>query len=367
MGRSNLLESRLQTVALPPLIPIVQGFGDPGFFDATFTDTLFSNNWCGGNGGAMSTYASSSGNVTLLRTNFTANSVVYRDDVPRAPGSYQGGAYSTEALAAGGKVYTTAEGCLFQGNAAGARGGGVSVTGATFSATGCDFRDNVAGNGGAVAAERDEEDRPPGVVVLSGGGMRDNSASRSLYNLYYGYGGALLVGDGEEATLDGVAVEGNTGAFGGAVSASAEARVSASGSNFSANVAEIAGGAVQVWGNGSSFVADNCRFVANVAEGDAVSSSSSSGTFPSVDAVGPAGGGFSVSDGGSLVVRDSALEDNTADGRGGGVYCGRAGNVTVVRARFDGQRSALSGSLEGHGGACAAVAGCSVSYLEICV
>eukprot|EP00752_Nemacystus_decipiens_P011444 g10163.t1 len=349
---------------------VLSGYGDTGFFEASFSDTVFSDNWCGGNGGAMSSYTSAAANVTLLRTNFTANAVNYRDDTPNDPGSYRGGAYSTEALGPGARMQTLAEDCLFRGNVAGARGGGVSVDGASFSATGCEFSDNVAGNGGAVAAETREDDHPPGAVVLSGGALRGNSATSSPYNNYYGYGGGLFVGEGDEATVTGVAVEGNAGAFGGAVSAWAEARVSASGSNFSANVAEVAGGAVQVWGNGSVFVSDGCLFVDNAAEGDAPatsssSSSSGSSSFPTVDAVGPAGGAFSVSDGGGLVVRDSGLEGNTADGRGGGVYCGRDANVTVARARFDGQRSALGGSLEGHGGACAAVAGCSVTLDDV--
>eukprot|EP00903_Cladosiphon_okamuranus_P009051 g8653.t1 len=349
---------------------VVSGYDDDGRFEATFSDTLFSGNWCGGNGGAMSTYSSGDGNVTLRRTNFTANSVVYRDDTPRPPGSYGGGAYSTAALGAGASVRTLAEGCTFQGNEAGAHGGAVYAAGAAFSATGCDFSDNVAGNGGAISAERDDDGYLPAVVVLRGGGLRGNSVWRRSWNFWYGYGGALLVADGSEASVLGVLVEANTGYFGGAVAASANASVSASGSNFSENVAEIAGGAAQVWGNGSRFVADGCRFVANAAEGEALpSSSSSSGSGssspPGWDAVGPAGGAFAVSDGGVLVVRDAELRDNAADGRGGGVYCGGAANVTVIRSSFDGQRSALGGSLEGHGGACAAVDGCSVTLEDV--
>ncbi|CAN0333703.1 unnamed protein product, partial [Ectocarpus fasciculatus] len=96
-----------------------------GPFDATFTDTVFSDNWSGGNGGGL--YAvGNGGNVTLLRTNFSGNAAAYREGFFDVPGSYRGG-----GVWASGDVdmAVQAEGCLLEGNEAGAQGGGMAVDG----------------------------------------------------------------------------------------------------------------------------------------------------------------------------------------------------------------------------------------------
>lgn len=325
----------------------------------TFTDTTFSGNWCGGDGGALSAIFGGSANTTLTRTNFSGNAVGYRKDVPDPQGSYRGGALYASGNAPG--MHTRAEACLFDGNDAGSSGGAVSVEGGTFYSDGCDFSDNVAGNGGAIAASEYEESSA--VVSLRDGYMRRNSAEPSSNHLYYGYGGALQAEEGAEAFLFGVTLEENSGAFGGAVSLSSGAQVTASGVEFSSNVAGVGGGAVQVWGNSSRFTCEGCAFDGNFAEGESTStltSSSSSTTAPTIDSAGAAGGAVYVTDGGGALMENSTLSDNAADGRGGGVYCGSAANVTVARGEFNGQRSGQGGNGEAHGGACAAVADCSV-------
>lgn len=326
--------------------------------------------------------------MSFVRANFRNNSVAYRASVPGSTtGSSRGGAYH----ASGADLYTVADSCVFESNEAGAVGGALALDGGTFSATNFTFSDNLAGNGGAIAASEDE-DESPAVVFLRGGVMRRNTAEKSLYNDFYGYGGALRAEEGSKARLYDVAVEENSGAFGGAVSVWAESRVSCSSVNFSSNVAEYAGGAVQVWGNASQFESEGCMFVGNAADGvDPVSggsggtddtalstsaagsggtgssttvfSSSASGTAPTRDSAGAAGGAISATDMGWVFLTDCTLSRNVADGRAGGVYCGSAGNVTAVRVDFEGHRSGVGGHGRGHGGALSAVDGCHVSLV----
>lgn len=267
---------------------------------------------------------------------------------------------------------TVAADCRFQGNEAGAVGGALALDGGIFSAEDCLFSDNMAGNGGAIAASHDSDgfDRDgvesSTVVHLLGGALLRNSAVRYPNGSFdRGNGGALRVENGAGAKLESVVVEGNTGAFGGAISVSAGSRTSSSNSTFSLNVAGITGGAVQVWGNDSRFVSDGCVFISNVAEvlnGDfATTSTSSNVESPTMDDAGASGGAISATDGGVVFLTDSKLSGNVADGRGGGVYCGTTANVIASRVNFDGHTSGARGNSEAHGGGCAAANACLVS------
>ncbi|CAM9999956.1 unnamed protein product, partial [Hapterophycus canaliculatus] len=247
-----------------------------GRFEASITDTIFSGNWCGGNGGGLSAETSGDGNVTLIRTSFYNNTVAYRADVPSPPGSYRGGGfYSSSAAAASGGVFTLLEDCFFEGNRAAAQGGALCVDGGSLSATGCDFSDNSAGRGGALGASGSYFDDPVATsVAVRGGQLRDNAARFYSYTSPENSGGAVFAQGGAEIALYDVPVVGNSAGFGGAVSLETDAHGSAWGVNFSGNAAEVGGGAVHVWGNGSRFVAEGCAFLGNAAGGYAVSASS---------------------------------------------------------------------------------------------
>ncbi|CAN0365056.1 unnamed protein product, partial [Laminaria digitata] len=212
-------------------------------------------------------------------------------------------------------LVSLAESCTFDANYAGAVGGAVAVDGGTFSSTECDYSGNVAGNGGAISAAEEDDDNSPAKVYVSGGTMRGNVAEPYVYAFGEdGYGGALRVQGGSEATLYLVAVQENSGNFGGGISLSAGSRVSCSEVNFSSNAARVAGGAVQAWGNGSHFLSERSLFVENVASGythassdSSSSSGSSSSGVPTLDPAGAAGGAVSVTDRGSVVLLDSTF------------------------------------------------------------
>ncbi|CAN0559205.1 unnamed protein product, partial [Ectocarpus sp. 12 AP-2014] len=319
-------------------------------FDVNFTDTVFSDNWSGGNGGGLWAFLTA-GKLTLLRTNFSNNAVAYREGFFDVPNSHRGGGVW---VSGNGEMAVQAEGCHLEGNEADAQGGGMAVDGGVLRAAGCGFSGNVAGRGGAIAAAGEDDDSVA-VVFVSGGYMRGNSAELVAWNLWYGYGGGLFAQDGAQAVLDGVALDGNSAGFGGGVSLSAGSAVFATGgTNFTSNVAEIGGGAVNAWGSGSSFWAsEGCGFAGNVAGGAAAavaarstsSGSDSSGDSysPTVDPGGPAGGAIYVTNGGAVSVLDSTLSGNSAHGRGGGLYCAGDANVTVARAGFAGHESGVGG------------------------
>ncbi|CAN0562873.1 unnamed protein product, partial [Ectocarpus sp. 12 AP-2014] len=321
-----------------------------GLFDVNFTDTVFSDNWSGGNGGGLWAFLTA-GKLTLLRTNFSNNAVAYREGFFDVPNSHRGGGVW---VSGNGEMAVQAEGCHLEGNEADAQGGGMAVDGGVLRAAGCGFSGNVAGRGGAIAAAGEDDDSAA-VVFVSGGYMRGNSAELVAWNLWYGYGGGLFAQDGAQAVLDGVALDGNSAGFGGGVSLSAGSAVFATGgTNFTSNVAEIGGGAVNAWGSGSSFWAsEGCGFAGNVAGGAAAavaarstsSGSDSSGDSysPTVDPGGPAGGAIYVTNGGAVSVLDSTLSGNSAHGRGGGLYCAGDANVTVARAGFAGHESGVGG------------------------
>lgn len=304
------------------------------------------------------------------RTNFVNNSAVYRSDLLSSLSSYRGGGYS----ASGRGLHTLADGCVFEGNQAGAVGGAVSIDGSSFSATNCDFYGNVAENGGAINAAEGYhgELQFSSDIYLRGGSMRRNVAGRSYcYGGTCGYGGALHAEVGAEAVLYGVVIEENSAKFGGSISLSTDARVSCTYVNFSSNSAAVAGGAVQVWGNGSHFFSNHSVYLSNAANDPSLDSSSTSSgsnlhrtdsesTGPTRDLAGASGGAVSVTDGGTVYITNSAVWSNRADGRGGAVFCGSAANVTVIGAEFSNHDSGVAGDVQGHGGAFAAVDGCRV-------
>lgn len=264
-----------------------------------------------------------------------------------------------------------AEACVFEANEARAVGGAVSMDGGILSATNCSFLDNLAGSGGAIAASEDNGN--PALIYVREGSMRRNIAEGSVGSGDYGYGGALRAELRAEANLFDVQVEGNAAVYGGGVSISAGSRASCSSVNFSSNAAEAAGGAVQLWGNGSHFSSEGCLFLGNAAEGVAGSGSSGIGSgsgsndasVPTVDSAGAAGGAISATDGGTVFLTDSMLSGNAADGRGGGVFCGNGSNVTASHVELDGHRSGTVDSEEGHGGAFAAVERCWVRFSRV--
>lgn len=340
-----------------------------GDFRATIVDTTFSSNWCGGKGGGIWTYANGAGAVNISQAVFLNNSVVYRDSL--RVGALYGGAIAIT----GDDVSAFAEDCVFENNTAANNGGAVLVEGGALVATDCSFSGNVGGSGGAVSAGLGDEDSPANVVVR-GGSMRRNVAVS--YGRYPGYGGAVHAEEGSQVTLSEVLLEKNEAGFGGGVSVATDAVALFEGVAFMANTAEFAGGGLQVWGNGSA-VAEDCQFVGNTAdgvegdssgsgytsssasEGSSAVSSTSSYSGPTKDGAGASGGAISVTDEGSLLLLGSIVSGNLADGRGGGVHCGEASNVTVIGVEFDEQASGQRGGRRGHGGACAATDGCWVS------
>ena len=335
-------------------------------FEATVTNATFLGNGCTGWGGAVHSYAEGSGNLSFVHTSFTNNFAAYRDDETNATHSYRGGAYS----AVGTDLFTSANGCVFEGNRAGAVGGelavggAVAVDGGTFFTWDCDFSNNTAYNGGAINAAGDEnllvQDTPD--IVVSGGSMRHNIALEGycytgLSNQdYCGHGGALHAELGAWVKLSDVVFEENSAGFGGAISVSNGSRASCTGVNFSSNSAVVAGGAVQVWSNDSYFVSEESIFLGNKAQRpgayeetvgltvlpstSSLSSSLSSSVTsvdssyvssgPTRDPTGASGGAISVTDGGLVSLKNSTMSKNQADGRGGAVICGDGTNLKLV-------------------------------------
>lgn len=202
----------------------------PGTIQATFTNTTFEGNRCGGWGGGLYALANHIGTVTLAAVKFLNNSasyVVYGD-----ARSYVGGAL----FGLGRGLSTEAEDCLFESNVANWGGGAVSIESGSFNATRTTFRGNLAPwhDGGAILASVDESssDEPsPARIVLWDVQMESNGAASE--------GGGIAARDRSEVRIQGSLLKDNAAQSGGALSVSGGAVALSEDSNFTKNSAAV--------------------------------------------------------------------------------------------------------------------------------
>lgn len=204
--------------------------GEPGTLQATFTNTTFAGNRCGGWGGGLYAFTNHIGTVTLADVKFSNNSALYV--VYGNPGSYVGGAF----FGSGRGLSTEAEDCVFESNVAGWGGGAVFIESGSFNATRTIFRGNLAHwhDGGAIVASVDDsssDEPPPARIVLWDVQMESNWAARE--------GGGIAAKDRSEVRIQGSLLKDNTARSGGALSVSGGAVVLSEDSNFTKNSAAV--------------------------------------------------------------------------------------------------------------------------------
>ncbi|MBN2797672.1 MAG: hypothetical protein JXX28_00855 [Deltaproteobacteria bacterium] len=215
----------------------------------TAEDTVFTGLDCGGAWGC-GVYASGYNAVSLTGCTFDGNTAgrgggLYADhgSVSSAGTRWTGNiaqgdsyGYSWGGALRGDTTDTTLDGDRFDGNTAG-QGGAISLGMGTLSASDCDYEDNVAtadyyGNnqGGAIASDM-------GQVTISGGSFVGNYADR---------GGALYLGWGDTAQLQGVAFYTNHAVHGAGLYRY-QGATTASGLRFDGNQATDDGGGVYLY------------------------------------------------------------------------------------------------------------------------
>ncbi len=210
---------------------------------------IFENNTAAQNGGALYTQKQSS-LIVYGETTFTANNAL----------TDNGG-----AVAAYGVV--NFNNTIFAKNTASLRGGAVYLSNSDpelttrFSKfTNCQFTENVAKHGGAVAAYSADATIPEGAIVdiLSCDFVSNNSESD---------GGAVYAGRKSTVTIDDVLFEGNSATEGGALYVTGESAVDVSKTKFisnNTNVTDGCGGAITV--RSSKLNIDASEFDKNSAE-----------------------------------------------------------------------------------------------------
>lgn len=206
-----------------------QTYGDPSKFVATFTNTSFTGNWCGGSGGGLYAYAEGESPLTLTGARFFNNSVEYRQ-IANA-GSNQGGAY----YAFGQNLSTELHNCVVESNVAEYDGGGVAVYGGILTSANSTFLGNSVvshgGGGGAIAALSDGG-LAPTEIALSGGVLERNSAERAS-------GGGIMAEARAVIRMYDTRAEGNNASSGGAISISDGAYAYCQGGEFIGNLAQV--------------------------------------------------------------------------------------------------------------------------------
>lgn len=221
-----------------------------------------------------------------------------------------------------------------QGPAADDGGGGVFNNGGTVNVTGATISNNLAsgaaGSGGGVLSLA-------GPVTLTGTTVSFNSANRA--------GGAIEVVDGNlnigfstfsSNNVNGAAGTANPG-NGGAIHTSGNAAVAIQSGSFTGNEAAREGGAIWIQGSSSLNTSSNVFFVNNAAHG------------PTADD----GGGALFNNGGSIVLTDTLMFANRADGANGsgGAIFNLGGSILATNL-FVGTNTAsrAGGGIEDSGG-----------------
>ena len=233
----------------------------------------------------------------------------------------------------------------------GGRGGGVYVSGGTFTMTGGKISGNTAsgsggGRGGGVYVDG-------GTFTMSGGEISGNTLSGSS-----GLGGGVFI-DGT-FTMTGGKISGNTTSYnGGGVFVTPVGIFTMSGGEISNNTASSYGGGIYIYGTftmtggeisgntltgsdatgGGVFVVAYGTFTMT---GGKISSNTLTGSSAS-------GGGVYVSNGSSFTMNGGEISGNTATYRGGGVYV--SGTFRIVTGTVYGSNEGALSNTAGTGAA----------------
>ena len=285
----------------------------------------FVNNRSTGNGGAIyvfgdvdvyvcdSTFVANSttnngGAVDIVGATMTANG--NNEFLYNTAGNHGGAIYvvylSADDGAKLGSTLTMTSG-TFEGNAAGAGGGAVSMrTNGSSTFTSTIFNNNRSGEGGAIYANNSE-------LSATGCTFDGNSATTN--------GGAIYATSSVTATVTGSTFDGNSATTnGGAIYAASSVTATVTGSTFDGNSA-ISGGAI--YASGSSTTVENTT-VKNTSSGASATAETSA-----------TGGGAIFAASGTLNIIGGSFESNTSLNRGGALYVDGGATLTVNGTTFD--------------------------------
>jgi predicted outer membrane repeat protein len=267
-------------------------------------------------------------NSSVLTDNVAANSAV---DAPAQDGG---------AIKAGGNVTVTSNSSLTNNTATGS-GGAIKAGGDVTVSSNSSLTNNTAtGSGGAVQAG--------GNVSVSESTLTGNTATT-------GNGGAISAGD--QVTVSASTLNGNTATLGSGGAVSAAAQVTVSASTVSSNIAKQSGGAISA---GDQVTVSASTLNSNTAElgtGGAISTTayaavSISGSELKTNSALINGGAIAAR--GAVEVSASTLNSNTAElGNGGAIST--VGAVTVAASTLN------SNTAEGSGGAISTITTVAVS------
>ncbi|TWU46647.1 choice-of-anchor Q domain-containing protein [Rubripirellula reticaptiva] len=339
------------------------GVENGGFFSSVGTD--FDNNFAGVNGGAL--YQSGFGFTVVADAEVTKNSAANEGGgFWNSDGGFLSVLDSTfdrnDAMF-GGAIFgdgdfpdTSVDRSVFSNNTATVNGGAIATEGGSLFLADSSFSGNSAGGnapglgGGAIFTASDNE--------ISNNDLINNSASGPMGN-----GGGILVASGGTGTYFGGLVQGNrAGRAGGGFEVIGQITIDQgfeSGSevplSIDSNSAGVNGGGLHITATGDatlrrSSVANNTA----AGEGGGLWNSATgtltvdmvmiTGNIASGDAADQGGGGI-YSDGGTLVLTETVIQDNLADGlsgSGGGIL-NNAGMLTATNTSITGNIAVRAG------------------------
>ena len=262
--------------------------------NTTITDSTFTNNIVGGDGGGLY-IGDGTDNVTITNSTFTNNTV----------GVYGGG-----LCIYGNGTDITVTNSGFTNNTVGWYGGGLYIIygdGTDITVTNSAFTNNTVGQYG-------------GGLCIDGNGTVTIFNSAFTNNTVGGYGGGLYIyGDGTNITVTNSAFTNNTGGwYGGGLYIDGDGtNLTITNSAFTNyNAVSGYGGGLYIYGNGTNITVTNSAFTNNTVHWY--------------------GGGLCIyGDGTDITVTNSAFTNNTVGGYGGGLYIdGNGFDITVTNSSF---------------------------------
>ncbi len=198
-------------------------------------------------GGGAYFYGASTGDFFITGCTFSSNSV-------SGNGGEGGGLY---LFGTGGSVTH----CLFQGNAAIVKGGGLYAEYGPAVISQCTFTDNDGGSGGGAWVTGTTQAAECGFIGNRGGGLAgtDFTCTDSEFRSNSAYSGSA-VSLGPRAVINRCTISDNDAAFTyGAVEVGGEG-ASITSTLFENNT----GGAIRAWGAGKNLLVDDCTFLGNL-------------------------------------------------------------------------------------------------------
>ncbi len=236
--------------------------------------STFENNASGTVGGAIATRGNSNGqksSLTINRSTFKKNtskvaggalSIGSKDE-----GTVKGNElkitesdFNENSSKVGGAIYNRGEISIekgsFKDNSSEGVGGAIVNSGGSLEVAGVTFSDNRATTDGGAIYNNKKGNK--GNLKITGGLFKGNTAK--------GNGGAIFSGDDTEGlSVEDVTFESNSAKFGGAISLDGDKNTFAGNNIFKSNIAQDAGGALNIAGDGKVTFAENS---VNVFEGN---------------------------------------------------------------------------------------------------